>query len=315
MNTSMADTYNLGWKLGSVLNGWITRSALTTYESERRKVAQDLIAFDYKLSRAFSGAPGAENMFDLFEKYGAFMEGFGIHYAASILAAGVDADVAASPQYHIRGEPIISKDWEIVQAEPSFATNVAVGSHFPSAPVLVQAESRPDQLQRLLQSDGRWRVIVFAGDISNDVAWARLNALGDQLARITERYVVRRPRRGARHAPGAMRRESLVDVLTVHCAPLLARELHDFHPAFFPPDEVEGFEYEKILLDADMSRWEHLCVGPIKGSGHAYEAYGVDRVKGALVLVRPDQYTAFVGGLEDVSGLDRFLSQALMEQR
>ena len=40
MNTAIQDGYDLGWKLGWVLNGWADGSLLDTYESERRPVAQ-----------------------------------------------------------------------------------------------------------------------------------------------------------------------------------------------------------------------------------------------------------------------------------
>jgi putative polyketide hydroxylase len=39
MNTAIADGYDIGWKLGWVLNGWAGESLLDTYEAERRPVA------------------------------------------------------------------------------------------------------------------------------------------------------------------------------------------------------------------------------------------------------------------------------------
>ena len=63
MNVSMQDAYNLGWKIGLVVNKIMKRSILKTYESERRQIAQDLIAFDHKFSRLFSGKP-AKNLMD-----------------------------------------------------------------------------------------------------------------------------------------------------------------------------------------------------------------------------------------------------------
>lgn len=57
MNVSMQDSYNLGWKIGCVVNGVAKRGILKTYQSERRRIAHDLIAFDHKFSRLFSGRP------------------------------------------------------------------------------------------------------------------------------------------------------------------------------------------------------------------------------------------------------------------
>lgn len=62
MNVSMQDTYNLGWKLGAVIHGLSSRSILKTYQSERRRIAQDLIDFDHKFSRLFSGRPAKDLM-------------------------------------------------------------------------------------------------------------------------------------------------------------------------------------------------------------------------------------------------------------
>ena len=43
MNTSMQDTFNLGWKIGHVLTGLAKPELLDTYSSERQLVAQTLI--------------------------------------------------------------------------------------------------------------------------------------------------------------------------------------------------------------------------------------------------------------------------------
>ena len=46
MNTGIHDAINLGWKLGGVVKGWHDPSVLHTYQTERRKVAQELIKLD-----------------------------------------------------------------------------------------------------------------------------------------------------------------------------------------------------------------------------------------------------------------------------
>jgi 2-polyprenyl-6-methoxyphenol hydroxylase-like FAD-dependent oxidoreductase len=52
--------YNLGWKLAAVIKHRSHPSLLKTYETERRKIAQDLIDFDHKFSRLFSGRPSKD---------------------------------------------------------------------------------------------------------------------------------------------------------------------------------------------------------------------------------------------------------------
>ena len=87
MNVSMQDAFNLGWKIANVVTGVASRSILKTYQSERRKIAQDLIEFDHKFSRLFSGRPAKDVMDeagismdqfkDAFEKGNLFASGVG----------------------------------------------------------------------------------------------------------------------------------------------------------------------------------------------------------------------------------------------
>ena len=48
--------------------------------------------------------------------------------------------------------------------------------------------------------------------------------------------------------------------------------------------------------------------------GSAYQKLGIDREKGCLVGVRPDQHVGWVGGLGDVEGLRRWLGGFLVER-
>lgn len=50
------------------------------------------------------------------------------------------------------------------------------------------------------------------------------------------------------------------------------------------------------------------------GDGKAYEGYGVDKERGALVAVRPDGYVGWVGGLEDIGELERYFGGFLKAQ-
>ncbi len=97
MNVSMQDTYNMGWKIGLVVPGLAKPSILKTYQSERRRIAQDLIAFDHRFSRLFSGRPAKDaadeagismtEFKDAFEKGNMFASSLAVDYGASILIA------------------------------------------------------------------------------------------------------------------------------------------------------------------------------------------------------------------------------------
>lgn len=80
----MHDAFNLSWKLNLVVRGLASATLLSTYEHERRKVAQDLIEFDYGHANAFAaGDPKllAEN----FAKNIRFISGVGAEYSHNLI--------------------------------------------------------------------------------------------------------------------------------------------------------------------------------------------------------------------------------------
>ncbi|MWK60499.1 hypothetical protein GO594_31500, partial [Pseudomonas otitidis] len=98
---------------------------------------------------------------------------------------------------------------------------------------------------------------------------------------------------------------SLVQVLTIHSAPRLEVELSSIPEIFHPFSEEFGWEYNKVFVD-DVSYHE--------GHGQAYENYGIDRQRGCLVIVRPDQYVSGIANLEDIGEVDGFFSDFLKPQ-
>lgn len=84
MNTSMHDSYNLAWKLNFAIRGLAKPSLLQTYEHERKKIAEDLINFDYEHANAFCiGDP--EALSANFAKNVAFISGYGVTYSPNVL--------------------------------------------------------------------------------------------------------------------------------------------------------------------------------------------------------------------------------------
>ena len=59
MNVSMADAFNLGWKLASVVLGRAHPRLLHSYSAERQAKARELIEFDRDMAQLFSARPGA----------------------------------------------------------------------------------------------------------------------------------------------------------------------------------------------------------------------------------------------------------------
>ncbi|KAJ5690867.1 hypothetical protein N7462_005259 [Penicillium macrosclerotiorum] len=161
MNVSMQDTYNLGWKLAynlgwklaHVVKGYSDGSILKTYESERRKIEQDLITFDHRFSRHFSGRPAKDIMDEkgvsmeefkaAFEKGNEFASGITVKYEASVLVAK-ERDSAEA------------KSSTTITSEPHLATGVDIGKRMPSFKAL-----QPHLFADLPPSDGLIEVLTI----------------------------------------------------------------------------------------------------------------------------------------------------------
>jgi phenol 2-monooxygenase (NADPH) len=174
MNVSLQDGYNIGWKLGMVLKRLADPSLLKTYDLERGKVAADLVNFDRRWTKLIAGRKKGsheekdhshtngnakeeqQSFSDAFIKAGRYMAGLTAKYDDSQLT-----DAASSKQ--------------------NLATNVIVGMRFPSAHVVRFCDAKPMQLARALPADGRWRIVVFAGDLQRQGNKARLDRLADFL--------------------------------------------------------------------------------------------------------------------------------------
>ena len=298
MNVSMQDTYNLGWKIALVVKGLAKRSILKTYQSERRRIAQDLIAFDHRFSRLFSGRP-AKNEADAagismsefkeaFEKGAMFASGLAVDYSASILVAK-PGDTASQRV----GTDVGAKQY----GKQELAKNILLGMRFPSFQVLNQSDARPWQICQFLKSDGRFRIILFAGNLKSIKQWQRVQDFGEQLARPTS-FI-------HRYTPSTKPIDSVIDILMIHSAPRREIELLDLHEVFHPFDEKRGWDYEKVFVD-DVSYHE--------GHGEAYKNYGVDNERGCVVIVRPDQYVGWIGEVENISDIDQYFQDILLPQ-
>lgn len=104
MNVSMMDAYNLSWKLAHVVQGLAANPTdlLQTYEDERLDIARQLIEFDTKFSKMFSGKMGAseeltpDEFVDVFRKGGGFTSGCGIEYKRGLLVEPSDGELLIS---------------------------------------------------------------------------------------------------------------------------------------------------------------------------------------------------------------------------
>ena len=140
MNVSMQDGFNLGWKLGHVLEGRSPQSLLSTYSAERQVVAKDLIDFDKEWSTMMAKKPeefeDPSELEDFYVRTAEFPAGFMTEYAPSMLTAG--------------------------RAHQDLATGFVIGKRFKSARVSRVCDTNPVHLGHQAAADGRWRIYVFA---------------------------------------------------------------------------------------------------------------------------------------------------------
>jgi phenol 2-monooxygenase len=247
MNVSMGDAFNLGWKLAGVLEGRLKPEVLRSYSEERQAVAADLIDFDREWSRIVAQRPaedaGGEEA-PLFQKYfiehGRYTAGMSVRYGPSALTG---------PATH-----------------QALAPGFELGSRFHSAPVVRLADAKPVHLGHVVEADGRWRLIAFAGA---DDAPLR------DLCRFLEEGPLRR------HTPPGADIDSVIDLRAVFQQHHRTLELAAMPPLLLPRKGRHGLtDYEKIF-----------CADP---AADIYDMRGIDRQRGCAVILRPDQHVAHV---------------------
>ncbi|MFN4099379.1 MAG: FAD-dependent monooxygenase [Pararhodobacter sp.] len=268
MNVSMGDTFNLGWKLVSVLTGRADASLLHSYTEERRAAAKGLVDFDHKWSRVL-GEKLAETTDDLprvareFANNLPFTCGLTIQYEPSALTGKA--------------------------THQSLAPGFEIGKRFHSAPVIRLADAKPVQLGHCVAADARWRLFAFAGEGDGGQAGGAMAALCDWLESNPASPLLR-------HRQPGDDIDAVIDVRGVFQPGF--REL-DFGalPSLLRPHKGRyGLcDYEKVF-----------CVD--RKAGDIYALRGIDRAGGCLVIVRPDQHVAQVLPLAAREELTKFFA-------
>ena len=142
MNVSMQDGFNLGWKLGHVLERRSPQALLDTYSAERTVVARNLIDFDRQWSTLMATKPedldDPSELEEFYVRTAEFPAGFLTEYSPSIIVAERD--------------------------HQGFATGFPIGKRFRSAMVERVCDTNPVQLGHHARADGRWRIYIFADE-------------------------------------------------------------------------------------------------------------------------------------------------------
>jgi phenol 2-monooxygenase len=276
MNVSMADAFNLGWKLAAVLRGTARPELLHTYSEERQRIAQELIDFDEEWSRMLSSPPkqpgdtdgegvDPDEFRDYFIRSGRYTAGVATKYPPSL----------------------ITGDDEFQHLAAGFP----VGMRFHSAPVIRLADAKPIQLGHVARADGAWRLYIFADHHAPDQPGSRAAALCEFLASVDSPI--------KRFTPADADPDSVIDVRAIFQQGHHNIALESIPSALLPRKGKFGLvDYEKVFC-------------PAPGTRDIFDLRIVNRGTGCMVLVRPDQYVSKVLPLDAHAKLSGFLEHVL----
>jgi len=204
MNVSMQDGFNLGWKLGQVLQGRSPVSLLSTYSGERQVIAQNLIDFDKEWSSLMAQRPeemeDASTLEDFYVKTIEFPAGFMTQYVRSIIT-GADT-------------------------YQELATGYTVGKRFKSARVSRVCDGNPLHLGHLATADGRWRLYAFA-DAPEPGQDSQLRDWAEWLHSDPSSPI-------RRYTPPGEDEDALFDVKVIYQQPHTGFDVNDAPRAFLP---------------------------------------------------------------------------------
>ncbi|MDQ0079242.1 FAD-binding monooxygenase [Arthrobacter oryzae] len=271
MNVSMQDGFNIGWKLGHVLEGRSPESLLSTYSAERQVIAKNLIDFDKEWSTLMAKKPeefaSPSELEDFYVSTAEFPAGFMTQYTPSMLV----------------GSP----------AHQELATGFTIGKRFKSAPVVRVCDTNPLHLGHQAKADGRWRIYVFADAVTPVMGKEGAASPAADLAG----WLANAPDSPLAATPEGADADAWFDVKVIYQQDHTSIDINAV-PAVFKP-EVGPFKltYLENVYGTDPA-------------ADIFDLRGIDR-GGAVVVVRPDQYVANVLPLTATAELAAFFAPIL----
>jgi phenol 2-monooxygenase len=173
-------------------------------------------------------------------------------------------------------------------AHQHLAEGLAIGMRFHSAPVIRLADAKPVQLGHAVRADGRFRIFAFAGAGDPAAEKSGIRALCEFLGQARESPV-------RKYTPAGEDIDAVIDVRAVF------QQSHrdvaiEAMPSFLLPRKGRyGLrDYEKMFC-ADLN-----------GGHDIFTMRGIDRERGCMVVVRPDQFVAHVLPLDGFAQLAAF---------
>jgi phenol 2-monooxygenase len=277
MNVSMQDTFNLGWKLACVLEGRAGPELLRTYSAERHAIAQGLIDFDKEWSKIMASPPKDPMHPELGGLDPQELQAYFVksgRYTAGVATHYAPTTVLTAQATH-----------------QALAEGFTIGMRFHSAPVVRLADAKPVQLGHAARADGAWRLYAFA-----DASGKQLGELAAFLAESPNSPIRRFTATGTDI-------DSAIDVRAVFQQGHRELKVETLPSILLPRKGCFG------LIDYEKTYCPDLKNGP-----DIFDLRGIDREKGALVVVRPDQYVSHILPLDAHDELTAFFGQFLLDR-
>ena len=279
MNVAMADSFNLGWKLGSVLAGQCSPDILKTYSEERRQVASQLIEFDKEFARMFSARPKSTNSNNdeeidpkefekYFKKYGRFTAGTETKYSKSLITGSSECQ--------------------------DLARGFKVGKRFHSAPVVRAFDAKPIQLGHTLKADGRWRLFIFSDRNFSGQEDSKVHSLCKGLSELNNSLIKTYTQKG-------LDIDSVFDVRAI-----FQMNHRDFNHAWLP-SLLMPYKGKYNLID-----YEKVFCPNFKLGEDIFEMRGINKEEGCVVIVRPDHHVSKIFRLESVDSIRSFFEEFMV---
>ena len=276
MNVSIHDTFNLGWKLASVLLNRCHPKILQTYSQERRSVAQDLITLDKDFTKIVAGksfdkneisssTKDTNNIKQYFTKQTGFIAGTAIQYGPSL--------IIGEAQFQ------------------NLAEGFVIGQRFHSAEACRLADGKIQHIGHLNKADGRWRIFIFGGQGHPKKSSNDTYKLVEFLSKSRESPIIK-------YTPDDEDIDAVIDVYAVfqHSEDISIEHLQDF---LWPAKGKYGLrDYEKVFNAIP--------------SNDIFDLRKINRDSGCIVIVRPDQHVANVLPLKDHLNITLFFDQFMI---
>lgn len=298
MNTAFLDAVNLAWKIHHVESGFAPRSILSTYESERKKVAENLLDFDARYAKLFSSRiPSAgevagaasnepeENEFvKTFKASCEFTSGYGVAYNPNTINWSGE---------HPAQHPLFLSYQD--------GTTLRTGRILTPATVTRVVDANVVHLEQEIPMNGSYRMYLLAGNPEKTTAAVKdlatymsnpqsfYSIFSHSNADSVDRY-------HEQHNPHT----DLLSICTVINSPRSKISIAEQLPEVFA-------RYRDHVYADDV--WDQR-VPDAKAAAHA--KMGLCEEKGGVVIVRPDGYVGCVVKLEEGKGtceaLDKYFS-------